>query len=62
MSRRSRVPQIRFHKPVGQAYVRLDGKMVYLGAAKPGDIPDGVRDRYEEVIQRWLASPSTASV
>jgi hypothetical protein len=61
MSRRSKLPQMRFHKTNRQAYVRLDGKMVYLGAAKLGDVPAKVRDRYDEVVQRWRVSQSTAS-
>ena len=52
---------MRFHKTNRQAYVRLDGKMVYLGAAKLGDVPAKIRDRYDEVVQRWRVSQSTAS-
>ena len=61
MSRRSKLPQMRFHKTNRQAYVRLDGKMVYLGTAKVGDVPAKVRDRYDEVVQRWLAGKSSDS-
>lgn len=61
MSRRSKLPQMRFHKTNRQAYVRLDGKMVNLGTARVGDVPAKIRDRYDEVIQRWLACKSVDS-
>lgn len=56
MSRRSNLPQIRFHKTTSQAYVRLDGKMVYLGKATAGNVPAKVKDRYDEVVRCWLTS------
>lgn len=58
MSRRLKLPKMRFHRTNRLVYVRLDGKMVYLGVAKVGDVPSKVRDRYDEVIQRWLAGKS----
>jgi hypothetical protein len=55
MSRKPKLPQIRFHKTTRQAYVRIDGKMVYLGNATPRDVPASVTRRYDETIARWLA-------
>jgi integrase len=54
MARKPKLPQIRFHKTTRQAYVRLDGKMVYLGPATPGNVPLSVKHRYDETIARWL--------
>ena len=45
MPRKSKLPQIRFHKTTRQAYVRLDGKMVYLGPATPSNVPLSVKRR-----------------
>ncbi|MDA0282482.1 MAG: hypothetical protein O3B13_21780, partial [Planctomycetota bacterium] len=58
MPRKPKLPQIRFHKTTRQAYVRLDGKMVYLGTATPNDVPASVKRRYDETIARWLAGKS----
>jgi len=55
MARKPKLPQIRFHKTTRQEYVRLDGKMVYLGPATPNDVPLSVKRRYDEAIGRWLA-------
>lgn len=62
MSRRSHLPQIRFHKTTGQAYVRLDGKMVYLGKATAGNVPAKVKDRYDEVVRHWLTKKPVDSM
>ena len=63
MSRRSKLPQMRFHKTNRQAYVHIDGKMVYLGTAKLGDVP---AKEFETATRRLSstglrASQSTAS-
>ena len=59
MSRRKKLPQIRFHKPTGQAYVRLSGRMVYFGNAKPGNAPPEVQSRYEAALKDWIAGVSS---
>ena len=58
MARNSKLPQIRFHKTTRQAYVRLDGTMVYLGPATPNNVSLAVKRRYDETIARWLAGRS----
>ncbi len=45
-----RVPKYSHHKPTGQAYVRLNGKFLYLG--KYGS--DESHRRYEATIGTWL--------
>ena len=47
-----RIPSLRLHKPTGQAYVRLNGRMFYLGRH---DKPDS-RIRYNQMIAEWLAN------
>ena len=47
-----RIPSLRLHKPTGQAYVRLNGRMIYLGRH---DKPDS-RIRYNQMIAEWLAN------
>ena len=49
---RRRLPGICFHAPSGQDYVRLSGRMVYLG--KHGD--PAVAKNYDLEIQRRLAN------
>jgi integrase len=58
MARNSKLPQIRFHKTTRQAYVRLDGTMVYRGPATPNNVSLAVKRRYDETIARWLAGRS----
>ena len=55
MSKRKqrRIPAMRLHKPSGQAYVRLNGKFLYLGAYDS----DGARARYDQAIREWLGNP-----
>lgn len=43
------------HKPSGQAYVRIDGRDIYLGEY---DSPES-RDRYDELIRDWTLKQST---
>ena len=62
MSRRSHLPQIRFHKTTSQAYVCLDGKMVYLGKATDGNVSAKVKDRYDEVVRQWLTKKPVDSL
>ena len=50
MPRRKKKPSYSLHKPTGQAYARLNGKVVYLG--KYGT-PES-KDRYDEVVAAWL--------
>ena len=45
-----RIPQYTFHKPTGQARVRLKGRSHYLG---PWNSPQS-RERYEALISRYL--------
>ena len=52
----SRQPELRKHKPSGQAVVTLNGKDVYLGKwpsnqKKP---PAEVQDAYDRLIGEWL--------
>jgi integrase len=47
-----RLPQIRLHKPSGQARVRIDGREIYLG--KLGSTE--AKDRYDRVVAEWLAN------
>lgn len=47
-----RVPGYRFHKPSGQAYVRINGKVIYLGAY---DTPES-HSRYDAIIGDWRVS------
>ena len=46
------IPSLRLHKPTGQAYVRLNGQMMYLGRH---DKPEW-RTRYNQLIAEWLAN------
>lgn len=50
MNTTRRPPKITFHKPTGQYYVRLDGKIFYLGADKVE-----ASKRYRQEIARWYA-------
>lgn len=49
MPRARRKPSYCHHRPTGQAYCRIDGRMVYLGA---WDTPDS-RSRYESEVEAW---------
>lgn len=56
------IPAYCLHKPTGQAYVTLNGKMIYLGKFKLR--PDGFPDcpEYHRRISAWLAgTPDTAA-
>jgi hypothetical protein len=55
---RKKKPGYWFHKPSGQAYVRLDGKDHYLGAC---DSPES-RDRYDESVREWTVNQSADGV
>jgi integrase len=46
---REKVPQYCLHKGSGQAYVKIDGKRIYLG---PHNSPES-RRRYSDEIDRW---------
>ncbi len=48
----ARIPSLRLHKPTGQAYVRLNGQMMYLGRH---DKPES-RSRYNQLVAEWLAN------
>ena len=50
MPRRKKKPSYSLHTPTGQAYSRLNGKVVYLG--KYGT-PES-KDQYDEVVAAWL--------
>jgi integrase len=54
-----RTPGYLLHKPTGQAYVNLSGKIVYLG--KYTLTPEGTPDcpRYFELIAEWLTNRGT---
>jgi len=43
-------PLYLFHKPTGQARVRIDGKDRYLGVYRT---PES-RERYEELVREWM--------
>lgn len=45
----NRVPRYCLHKPTGQAYVRIDGRMRYLGVYDSRES----KARYREVIDAW---------
>ena len=55
MSRPKKKPSYLLHKPSGQAYARLNGRVVYLG--KYGS-PES-KDRYDEVVASWLEGQTT---
>jgi integrase len=59
MGRRKRgeEPQMRFHSHSGQARVRVNGKVIYLG---PWDSPEA-KGRYHRIVAEWHAT-GTASV
>jgi hypothetical protein len=48
----AREPGYRLHKPTGQAYVRLGGKMFYLGSHGSEES----RQKYARLKAEWLAS------
>lgn len=50
MPRRKKKPSYLLHKPSGQAYARLNGRIVYLG--KYGT-PES-KGQYDEVVAAWL--------
>jgi len=54
MGRRKRgeEPQMRFHAHSGQARVRIDGKVIYLG---PWDLPEA-KARYHRLLVEWHGS------
>lgn len=56
MPRQKRKPSYLLHKPSGQAYARLNGKIVYLG--KYGS-PES-KAQYDEVVARWLTGQSSS--
>lgn len=51
-------PTYRLHKPSGNAYVRIDGKQVYLGRF---DSPDS-RARFAELLEEWSTRNERAPV
>jgi len=46
-----RIPGLNLHKPSGNVYVRLDGRMVYCGRHGTPE----AREKYERVVAEWLA-------
>ena len=52
MSQRKKKPGYLLHKPSGQAYVRINGKCIYLG---PHNEPESL-ELYGELIADWLKS------
>jgi len=44
------------HKATGQAYVRFDGKTIYLGKY---DSPESI-ERYDRIKSEWLLNPVSA--
>ncbi len=55
MSTKFRVPGYCVHTARNQAYVRLNGEIIYLGA--PGS-PES-REKYDRLIAEWMASGRT---
>ncbi len=53
-----RIPKYCLHAPTGQAYVRIRGRMIYLG--KDG-IPAS-REAYGRTVAEMAASPSIATI
>lgn len=54
MPRQKKKPSYLLHKPSGQAYARLNGRVVYLGNY---GTPES-RDQYDEVVAAWLEGQS----
>ncbi len=50
--KKRRVPGYSLHKPSGQGYVRINGKVIYLGAH---DTPES-HSRYDQIIGDWRVS------
>jgi integrase len=48
----NRLPQVRLHKPSGQARVRIDGREIYLGKFGSAE----AKERYDQVVAEWLAN------
>src|SRR3954468_23183710 len=44
------IPKLCVHEATGRAYVRIDGKQIYLGRAGS----DEARRKYDRAIARWL--------
>src|SRR4051812_18593842 len=63
MANRQRHPGIHRHKGIGQAYVRLNGKFIYLGAWPEGKKtpPPEAMAEYDRVIAEWLQSGRAAA-
>jgi len=55
---RKKKPGYWFHKPSGQAYVRINGKDHYLG--EHGSLES--RDRYDELIRDWTLNQSADGI
>ena len=55
MSDKSRVPSYCIHTARNQAYVRLNGEMIYLGAP---DSPES-KQKYDRLIAEWLSAGRT---
>jgi integrase len=47
-------PEMRFHAHSGQARVRVNGKVIYLG---PWDSPEA-KERYHRIVAEWHARPT----
>lgn len=50
-------PQMRFHAHSGQARVRINGKVIYLG---PWDSPEA-KERYHRIVAEWHATGTVAA-
>jgi len=48
----NRVPEYCRHRPTGQAYVWIDGRMIYLGLYGTA----ASRQRYDQIITEWIAA------
>src|SRR5262245_40581258 len=46
------VPQLREHKPSGQARVRIDGREIYLGKFGSAE----AKEKYDKLVAEWLAN------
>lgn len=57
MPARKRPPAYCLHRPTGQAFVRIDGRCIYLGRFNTADS----RRRYQEELARWRAAGTSAA-
>jgi hypothetical protein len=55
---KSLVPKYSLHKPTGQAFVRIQGKFIYLGKY---DSPKS-REEYGRIVAELAANPARAAI